>query len=93
MDLNSLNQQLARRKELVDEFRNHLTKQHEILLELSGLKLGWILETGISLAESRFCDLEAELFGDSSIGSVGCLSVKDSDRQVAIEDLKDSERL
>ena len=93
MDLNSLNQQLARRKELVDEFRNHLTKQHEILLELSGLKLGWNLETGISLAESHFCDLKTELFGDSSIGSVGCLSVKDSDRQVAIEDLKDSERL
>ena len=93
MDLNSLNQQLARRKELVDEFRNHLTKPHEILLELSGLKLGWNLETGISLAESHFCDLETELFGDSSIGSVGCLSVKDSDRQVAIEDLKDSERL
>ena len=93
MDLNSLNQQLPRRKELVDEFRNHSTKQHEILLELSGLKLGWNLETGISLAESHFCDLETELFGDSSIGSVGCLSVKDSDRQVAIEDLKDSERL
>ena len=93
MDLNSLDQQLARRKELVDEFRNHLTKQREILLELSGLKLGWNLETGISLAESHLCDLETELFGDSSIGSVGCLSVKDSDRQVAIVDLKDSERL
>ena len=92
MDLNGLDQQLARRKELVDEFRNHLTKQREILLELSGLRLGWNLETGISLAEAHLDDFEAELFG-SEDGSVGCLSVQDSDRQVAIDDLTDAERL
>lgn len=92
MDLNSLDQQLARRKELIDEFRNCLTKQREILLELSGLKLGWNLETGITLAEAHFSDFEAELFGSEDLGA-GCLSVLDIDRQVAVEDLTDAERL